>query len=126
MLTVSFFLTSEATLIRILSFRRRSLSETTETLTFEIQKIWFFEKYNILKFIRPKPNIFFNYCNFKGIIRITRLNLELRLLLEHKFIFLLHSPIFNDKRHTRLSTFNNIDSKILESTDFYLTKTLLW
>ena len=34
------------------------------------------------------------------------------------------SPIFYDKRHTLLSTLNNIDSKILESNDSYLTQTL--
>ena len=36
------------------------------------------------------------------------------------------SPIFYDKRHTLLSTLNNIDSKILESNDSYLTQTLLF
>ena len=41
--------------------------------------------------------------------------------------FLLHCPMFHDKRHTQLSTLNNIDSKILESTtDSYLTQTLLF
>ena len=36
--------------------------------------------------------------------------------------FVLRCPIFNDKRHTLLSTLNNIDSKILVSADSYLTK----
>ena len=40
---------------------------------------------NILKFIRPKPNSFFNCCNLKGIRLITRLRLELSHLREHKF-----------------------------------------
>ena len=40
--------------------------------------------------------------------------------------FLLHCPIFNDKRHNLLSTLNNIDCKILESTDSYLTQTFLY
>ena len=40
--------------------------------------------------------------------------------------FLLHCPTFHDKRHTLLSTLNNIDSKILESNDSYLTQTLLF
>ena len=104
-------------------------------------------KNNILKFIRPKPNNFFNCCNLKGIRLITRLRLELSHLREHKFKynfqnclnplcscgssiesisdFLLHCPICHDKRLTLLSTLNNIDCKILESTDSYLTQTLL-
>ena len=79
---------------------------------------------------------------------ITRLRLELSHLPEHKFKlnfqnwlnplcscgsstestshFLLHSPIFHDKRHTLLITLNNIDSEILESTESYLTQTLLF
>ena len=105
-------------------------------------------KNNILKFIRLKPNSFFNCSNLKGIRLITRLRLELSHLREHKFKynfqnclnplcscgssiestshFLLHCPIFDDKRHTFLSTLNNIDSKMLESTDSYLTQTLLF
>ena len=105
-------------------------------------------KNNILKFIRPKPNSFFNCCSLKGIRLITRLRLELSHLREHKFKynfqnclnplcscgssiestshFLRHCPIFHDKRHTLLSTLNNIDPKILESNDFYLTQTLLF
>ena len=105
-------------------------------------------KINILKFIRPKPNSFFNYCNLKGIRLITRLRLELSHLHEHKFKrnfqnclnplcscgssiestshFLLHGPIFYDKRHTLLSTLNNIDSKILETNDSSMTQTLLF
>ena len=100
-------------------------------------------KNNILKFIRPKPNSFFNCCNLKS-----RLRLELSHLREPKFKynfqnclnplcscgssiesvphFLLHSPIFHDKRHTPLSTLNNTDSKILESNDSYLTQTFLF
>ena len=105
-------------------------------------------KENILKFIRPKPNNFFNCCSLKGIKLIRRLRLELSHLLEHKFKynfqnclnplcscgssieltshFLLHCPIFHDKRHTLLTTLNNIDCKILESADSYLTQTLLF
>ena len=33
--------------------------------------------------------------------------------------------MFYDKRHTLLSILNNIDCKILESNDSYLTQTLL-
>ena len=88
-------------------------------------------KNNIFKFIRPKPNSFVNCCNLKGIRLITRLRLELSHLREHKVKynfqnclnplcscgssiestshFFLHCPIFRDKRHTLLSTLNNID-----------------
>lgn len=44
--------------------------------------------------------------------------------IESTLCFLLHSPIFNDMKCNLLSTLNNIDSKILMSTDFYLTQTL--
>ena len=76
-------------------------------------------KNNILKFIRPKPNSFFNCCSLKGIRLITRLRLELSHLREHKSNynfqdclnplcscglsiestshFLLHCPIFHDE-----------------------------
>ena len=103
-------------------------------------------KNNVLKFIRPKPNSFFNCCSLKGIRLIPRLRLELSHLREHKFKcifqnclnpfcsggssiestshFLLHCPIFHDTRHTLLSTLNNIDSKILETNDSYLAQTL--
>ena len=37
---------------------------------------------------------------------------------------LLYCPKFHDKRHTLLSTLNNIDCKILESTDSYLAQIL--
>ena len=80
--------------------------------------------------------------------RFTRLRLELSHLRKHKFKynfqnclnplcscgssneltshFLLHCPIFNDKRHTLLSTLNTIDCKILEWSDSYLTQTFLY
>ena len=102
-------------------------------------------KNNILRFIRPRPNSFFNWCNLKGVRLITQLWLELSHLHEHKFKynfknclnplcscgssiestshFLLHCSIFHDKRHT-LSTLDNIDCKILELTDSYLTHLL--
>ena len=105
-------------------------------------------KNNVLKFIRPKPNSFFNCCNLKGIRLITRLRLELSHLREHKFKYnfqnclnplfscgssiestshlLLYRSIFHDKRHALLSTLKNISSKILESTDAYLTQTCLF
>ena len=105
-------------------------------------------KNNILKFIRLKPNSFFNCCYLNGIRLITRLQLELSHLCEHKFNynfqnclnplcscdlstdstshFLLHCAIFHDERHSLLSILNNIDCKILESTDSYLKQTLLF
>ena len=48
-------------------------------------------------------------------------------VLNRPFIFFSTDlSIFNDKRHTLLSTLNKIDSKISQSTDSYLTKTLLY
>ena len=101
-----------------------------------------------LNLLDPNQTVFFSCCNLKGIRLITRLQLELSHLREHKFKynfqnclnqlcscglsiestshFLLHCPIFHDKRHTLLSTLNNIDSKILESNDCYLTQILLF
>ena len=46
--------------------------------------------------------------------------------MESTSYFLLHFPIFNDKRHTLHNTLNNLDSKILESADSYFTKTLFY
>ena len=101
-----------------------------------------------LNLLDPNQTVFFNCCNLKGIRLITRLQLELSHLREHKFKynfqnclnplcscglsiestshFLLHCAIFHDKRHTLLSTLNNIDSKTLESNGSYLTQTLLF
>ena len=98
-------------------------------------------KNNILKFIRPKPNSFFNYCNLKWSRLTARLYLELIHLRERKFKynfknrlnplgscgssiestshFLAHCLIFHDKRQTLLSTLSNIASIILDSTDSY-------
>ena len=72
-------------------------------------------------------------------MQISRLRLELIQLSDHKFNFnfqnflnllsswdssveitsdfLLHCPIFNDRKHAFLNSLNNIDFKILESTD---------
>ena len=44
-------------------------------------------KNNILKFIRLKPNSFFNCFNLKGIRVITRLRLELSHVHEHEFVY---------------------------------------
>ena len=84
-------------------------------------------KNNILKFIRPTPNsVFNNYENHRGMILIRRLRVGLNHLREHKFKQsfqdtlipicswgfdvestshdVLHYPIYNDKKHTLLST----------------------
>ena len=80
----------------------------------------------------------------KGIRLITRLPIELSHLREYKFRcnfqnclnllcsygssiestsdFRIQCPVFDDKRHTLLSTLNNTDCKILQSTDSYLTQ----
>ena len=103
-------------------------------------------KNNILKFIRPKANNIFNCCILKGMRLITQLRLQLshlrELIFKYNFKnclntlcicassiestphFLLHCPIFHDKRHTLMSTSNDIDLKILGSNDSYLIQTL--
>ena len=146
MLTFFHFLISSTTLIKILPFLRRSLSNLDPNLPNSGNFANF--KNDIVKFIRPKPNSFFKSCNLKGIRLITRLRLALNHLREHKFKynfqnclnplcsggssiestfhFLLHCPIFHHKRHTLLSTLNNIDSKILASNVSYLIQTLLF
>ena len=141
------FLISSTTFINILSFVVDHGRDNLHCNPRSSENFGIF-KNNILKFIRPKPNSFFNCCNLKGIRLITRLRLELSHLREHKFKynfqnclnplcssgssiestyhFLLHCPIFHDKSHTLLSTLNNIDSKLLERNDSYLTQTLLF
>ena len=69
---------------------------------------------------------------------ITRHRLEMSHLHEWKYkhdlvvnldieltTFLLHYPKFNNITHTLLNTLNNIDRKILESTNSFLTQTSL-
>ena len=74
MLTILLILISTTTFIKVLTFHRRSLWKTIQILTFQILGIF---KNNILKFIRPKRNGFFNCCNLKVTRLITRLRLEL-------------------------------------------------
>ena len=50
-------------------------------------------------------------------------DLVVNLDIELTTYFLLHYPKFNNITHTLLSTLNNIDRKILESTDSFLTQT---
>ena len=131
MVTIFLFLKSRITVIKIISFRRRSLRRTTQILTFTTQKNQVFKnqvfsKILFLNLLDPNQTVFFNCCNLKGIRLITRTRLELSHLRDHKFKynfqnclnpfcncsssiestshFLLHSPIFHDEGHTRLST----------------------
>ena len=105
-------------------------------------------KNNILKFIRPSPSNVFNCNKYKGIRLITRLRVGVSHFCAHKFKhsfqdclnpicscgldikstsqFLLHCPTSNDERYTLLSTLNNIDCKLLESTKSSLSQTLLY
>ena len=46
--------------------------------------------------------------------------------IESTFHFIHHYPSLHDKRHTLRSTLNNIDWKILESTNSYLAQTFLF
>ena len=114
---------------------------TTYIVTLAVQKILAFSKIIFLNLLDPNQTVFWTAA-------ITRLRLELSHLREHKFKynfqnclnplcssgssiestyhFLLHCPIFHDKSHTLLSTLNNIDSKLLEPNDSYLTQTLLF
>ena len=147
MLKIFLFLISSTTFYKIFFFPSSIIEWNNLDPKLRNSESFSIFKNNILKFFRPKPNSFFNCCNLKGIRLITLLRLELSHLREHKFKynfqnclnplcscgssiettshFLLHCPIFHDKRHTLLSTLNNIDSKKLESNDSYLTQTLL-
>ena len=105
-------------------------------------------KGKILNFIRPSPNSVFDICNPKGIKLITRLRLGQCHLREHKFKhsfqdtlnllcncgqdtestthFFLRCPFFINERRTLLSTIRNLDSILLDFTNYDLTKTLLF
>ena len=91
---------------------------------------------SILKFIRPSANSFFNRHNPKGIKFITRLQLGLSQLCEHKFDhsfqdslnpfcscsldiestahYLFHCPMYITERRTLLSTIANVDNNLLD------------
>ena len=58
MLTISHFLISGTTFMRILSFRPRSLSRTTWTVTFKMQKIFLFSKIILINLLDPKQTVF--------------------------------------------------------------------
>ena len=105
-------------------------------------------KRNILKFIGPTANNKFGYHNLKGIKYLTRLQLGLSHLHEHKFKnnfqdtlnslctcgcgvkntchFLLHCPNFLTERSTLLNKITNIDRNILNQADATITKSLLF
>ena len=98
----------------------------------------------ILNFIRPSPNSFFDCHNRKGIKLITRLRLGLSHFREHKFNhsfedtinalcncgqdiesstnFFLHFPFFIIERRSLLSTIRSLDSKLLDCTDYDVTR----
>ena len=105
-------------------------------------------KKEILKFIRPSSNSFYNCHNPVGITYITRIGLGLSHLREHKFKhsfqdsinpicncgndvespihFFLHSPLYSNERCTLLNSLSKVDHKLLDSTDTSLTQILLF
>ena len=105
-------------------------------------------KSNILKFIRPSSNSFFDCHNPIAIKYITRIRPGLSHVREHKFKhsfqdtlnpicncgndvesaihFSLHCSLYSNERRTLLSSFFNIGRKLLDNTDFSLTETLLF
>ena len=105
-------------------------------------------KKNILSFIRPKANSFFNCNRSKGLKFVTRLRLGLSHLREHKFKhsfqdsinplfsfsldvestieYFLHFPLFTIERHTLLNTISQIDNKLLDSNKSNLIQHLLF
>ena len=104
-------------------------------------------KKNILKFIRPSPNIF-NCHNPKGVKLLTRVRLGLSHLRDHKFKhsfqdslnpicncgtdvettthYLLHCPLFSDERLILINNIQNIDSNILNLNDSRFSEVLLF
>ena len=106
-----------------------------------------FSKKNLVKFIRPSPNIAFNCRNCKGIKYLKKLRVGLSHLREHKFKhsfqntlntfcscgldvetnmhFFLYCPLFSTQRCTLLSTVNDIDSSLTNTDDTALIDILL-
>ena len=115
-------------------------------LNFKLSTSVFKEK--ILSCIRLSLNSVFDIRNPKGIKLITRHGLGLSHLRKHKFKhsfqdtlnplcncgqdiestihFFLHCPFFNNERRTLFSTIRSLDSKLLDSTNYDLTQTLLF
>ena len=105
-------------------------------------------KKNISKFIRPTANNIFGCHNLKGIKYLTRLQLGLCHLYQHKFKnnfqdtlnplctcgydvenachFLLHCPHFLTERNSLFNKIDNINRNILNQADATITKTLLF
>ena len=101
-------------------------------------------KSNILKFIRPSSNSFFDCHNPIGIKYITRIRLGLSHLRQNKFKhsfqdtrnpicncdndiefanhFFLHCPLYSNVRGIPLSSLVNIDHTPLDNTDLSLNK----
>ena len=67
MLTISLFLVSGTTFIRSISFRQRSLSETTNTSTFGIQKNLVFAKIIFLNLLHPNQTVFLTAAILMGL-----------------------------------------------------------
>ena len=105
-------------------------------------------KSNILKFIRPSSNSFFDCHNPIGIKYITQIRIGLSRLREHKLkhsfqdtlnpiyncgndvesaiYFFLHYPLCSNERRTFLNSLVNIDHTLLDNIDFSLTQILLF
>ena len=105
-------------------------------------------KKEILKFIRPSSNSFYNCHNPIGIKYITRIRLGLSHLREHKFKhsfqdsinpicncgndvesaihFFLYCPLYSNERCTLRNSLSKTDHKLLDSTDTSLTQILLF
>ena len=105
-------------------------------------------KKDILKFKRSFSNSFYNYQNPMGNLYITRTQLGLSHLPEHKFKhsfqdsinpiyncgndveyvihFFLFFPLYSNENCTFLNSLHKIDHKILDRTDFSLTQTWLF
>ena len=105
-------------------------------------------KSNILKFIRPSFNSFFDCHNPIGIKYFTWIWLGISHLREHKFKksfqnslnsicnygndvksavhFFLHCHLYSNESRTLLNSFINIDHTLLDNTNFSPTKLLLF
>ena len=66
MLKTSLFLILSTTFIRIISFRRRSLTETTYILTFAIQKILVLLKIIFLNLLDRNQTVFLTAAVLRG------------------------------------------------------------
>ena len=113
-----------------------------------MQRVSVFLRIIFLNSLDPPREVYLIAIIRKGVGFWKRLRLGLSHLPEHKFKhnfqnclnplcscgleiestshFLLHCPIFRDKRYTLLGTLRNIGCKLLESTDSCLTETLLF